>query len=328
MPVREPAAYRGCRGPPLRAGSSLEADLAKPLLEVLRDVSLDPTERAAFTEDPSQYLAQHGYEDVPAEDLSEAFGLMHDTLPADTALALSQDPVFELPGEPLATDDAAEVGELAPFGEVNGDFDVTAEDLDAGEADATADAGDADEVGDVDDVDDTTLDDLGEGFEGSGPLDDDLGLGDLDDTGAGTASAAGDSGDDLGGDAGAGSVTEATDVVGDDLAFGLGSAGADVPDPGAPDASGTPDLTAGAGGDTAALDDLDDLDDLDGATLDDVGPLDLSAGGDLMLDGDPLDHDVDDDLDDGLGLGYDDTPGADLDDLGDDVGGVDDIGAF
>jgi hypothetical protein len=110
--------------------------------------------------------------------------------------------------------------------------------------------------------------------------------------------------------------------VGDDLAFGLGSAGGDAPDPGAPDASGTPDLTAGTGGDAV------DLDDLDGATPDDAGPLDLSAGGDLVLDGDPLDHDVDDAFDDGLGLGYDDTPGADLDDLGDDVGGVDDIGAF
>jgi hypothetical protein len=34
--------------------------LAKPLLEVLRDVSLDPTERAAFAADPADYLAQHG----------------------------------------------------------------------------------------------------------------------------------------------------------------------------------------------------------------------------------------------------------------------------
>lgn len=106
--------------------------MGKPLLEVLREVALDPVEQAAFSSDPSAYLAQYGYEDVPADDLSEAFGLVADTLPPDAAQAVAATapaattddlPVDDLgPGE---LDDPAEAG-AGGFGEVTNDFDAFA----------------------------------------------------------------------------------------------------------------------------------------------------------------------------------------------------------
>jgi hypothetical protein len=57
------------------------------LLDVLRGVMLDPAEQAAYNADPSAYLGRFGYDDVDPADLSEAFGLVADTLPPDQAQA-------------------------------------------------------------------------------------------------------------------------------------------------------------------------------------------------------------------------------------------------
>ena len=57
------------------------------LLDVLRGVMLDPAEQAVYDADPGAYLEQYGYQDVDPADLSEAFGLVADTLPADQAMA-------------------------------------------------------------------------------------------------------------------------------------------------------------------------------------------------------------------------------------------------
>src|SRR5262245_66604390 len=57
------------------------------LLDVLRGVMLDPAEQAAYNADPSAYLERFGYDDVDPADLSEAFGLVADTLPPAQAPA-------------------------------------------------------------------------------------------------------------------------------------------------------------------------------------------------------------------------------------------------
>ena len=67
----------------------LEANVGKPLLDVLRELSLDPDKQAAFDDNPARYLAQFGYEDVEADHLSEAFSLVADTLPPDAAQAVA-----------------------------------------------------------------------------------------------------------------------------------------------------------------------------------------------------------------------------------------------
>jgi hypothetical protein len=60
------------------------------LLDVLRGVMLDPAEQAAYNADPGAYLARYGYDDVDSADLSEAFGLVADTLPPEVAQAAWQ----------------------------------------------------------------------------------------------------------------------------------------------------------------------------------------------------------------------------------------------
>lgn len=251
--------------------SSLEAELVKPLLEVLRDVSLDPAERAAFTADPADYLAQHGYEDVPPEDLGEAFGLMHDTLPAETAQALAHDPVYQVATtgeEALHAETAAEVGDIAPFGEVNGDFDSA---MLHGDDDADLD----------DDTDGD--DDLGDAPEDDRDGDDDRGDDDVE-LGAGF------------------------DADSDSVAFGIGSSddGGDddptvlVEDPGGPgdldDRDETFDTEAFGADVFSGLDDLDN-DDLD------TGAFGRHDSADDALDVD-ADDGVDDDADgiDDIGL--------------------------
>lgn len=127
--------------------------MGKPLLDVLRDVVLDPAEQAAFTTDPATYLAQYGYDDVAADDLSEAFGLVADTLPPDVAQAVAA----AAPAPTLAVDDddafAVGEGEGATFGDVTGDFDAVAlggpdtvpdDDIDIDDADSADSADDPD----------------------------------------------------------------------------------------------------------------------------------------------------------------------------------------
>lgn len=57
------------------------------LLDVLRGVMLDPAEQAAYNANPGAYLERYGYEGVDAADLSEAFGLVADTLTPEQAQA-------------------------------------------------------------------------------------------------------------------------------------------------------------------------------------------------------------------------------------------------
>jgi hypothetical protein len=203
----------------------LEAELARPLLEVLRDVSLDPSERAAFSADPEQYLAEHGYDDVPPEDLGEAFGLMHDTLPAETAQALVEDPVYDVPttgGEALDVESAAEVGDMAPFGDVNGDFDAAT--LRGTDDDSLDDDSlDGSDVGDADADTDADVE-LGQGYSGADMSDDSVG--DDDDGGLYL-----DGGDAVAFGVGSGSDVEGDEPLGleDDTALsGLDDGGDDV----------------------------------------------------------------------------------------------------
>jgi hypothetical protein len=134
---------------------SLEADVGKPLLDVLRDVVLDPAEQAAFTADPATYLAEYGYDGVSPDDLSEAFGLVADTLPPDVAQAVAA--AAPPPSSAPEAEFAVGEGDGAAFGDVNGDFDTVAlggpdtfpdadaDDLRFDEGDT---AGEAPEVGD------------------------------------------------------------------------------------------------------------------------------------------------------------------------------------
>jgi hypothetical protein len=78
------------------------------LLDVLRGVMLDPAEQAAYNADPDAYLQRFGYDDVDPADLSEAFGLVADTLPPDQAQAAWQ---------------SAGASDNGTFGAVTADFD-------------------------------------------------------------------------------------------------------------------------------------------------------------------------------------------------------------
>jgi hypothetical protein len=64
--------------------------VGKSLLDVLREVVIDPAERTALDElGVTGYLARHGYEDVDPEDLREAVSLAADALPPDIAQVLA-----------------------------------------------------------------------------------------------------------------------------------------------------------------------------------------------------------------------------------------------
>lgn len=134
------------------------------LLDVLRGVMLDPAEQAVYEADPRAYLGQHGYEDVDDADLSEAFGLVADTLPAEQARAAF----------------TGEVGPDVPtLGEDTTDFDVATvpEPTDVDDASAAVD-----DFDDLDDADgDAADDDLGDAFGGGVDADAD----DTNDTDAG-----------------------------------------------------------------------------------------------------------------------------------------------
>jgi hypothetical protein len=187
------------------------------LLDVLRGVMLDPAEQAAYNADPGAYLARYGYDDVDSADLSEAFGLVADTLPPDVAQAAWQasadhgdgsfggvspefdsqvgvDAAPEPAPEPEAGPPAGGDGEPEPalsFGYGEDDFtDAGTADLAAAEGGVGADEGEATES-----LDDGWDDDAGPGLDDPlGGEDDGLGVDDLDgeDHGLGV--------DDLGGD--------------------------------------------------------------------------------------------------------------------------------
>ena len=97
--------------------------MGKPLLDVLREVVLDPAKQAAFGDDPAAYLAEYGYEDVPADDVSEALSLVADTLPPEAAQAVTAAaPV----APPSPADDLGGELEGDAFGDVTQDFDAFA----------------------------------------------------------------------------------------------------------------------------------------------------------------------------------------------------------
>ena len=115
------------------------------LLDVLRGVMLDPAEQAAYNADPHAYLEQYGYDDVDPADLSEAFGLVADTLPPDQAQAAWS---------------AAAAPDDSTFGTVTQDFDGDAG-IDAPDIATTGGGGvDGAEVG-VPDVDVPEVDGAG-----------------------------------------------------------------------------------------------------------------------------------------------------------------------
>jgi hypothetical protein len=117
------------------------------LLDVLRGVMLDPAEQAVYDADPGAYLEQYGYQDVDPADLSEAFGLVADTLPVEMARAAWTGESG--PEAPTLGDDTADFddsGDDIPLGGV-GDEAVDGVDQDApavddGNADDTGNGGD------------------------------------------------------------------------------------------------------------------------------------------------------------------------------------------
>lgn len=63
--------------------------MGKPLLTVIRDLALDPAEKAAFQAAPQDYLGRHGYEGVTADELREAVSLAADTMEPQVAQAIT-----------------------------------------------------------------------------------------------------------------------------------------------------------------------------------------------------------------------------------------------
>jgi hypothetical protein len=64
--------------------------VGRSLLEILRDVAVDPGEQAALAEMGAvPYLARHGFHDVDADDVREAVDLVADTLPPEVAQTLT-----------------------------------------------------------------------------------------------------------------------------------------------------------------------------------------------------------------------------------------------
>jgi hypothetical protein len=60
-----------------------------PLLDVLRDLILDPEAQAALAANPHGYMQRFGYDDVNDADLAEAVSLVADTLPPHVAQAVT-----------------------------------------------------------------------------------------------------------------------------------------------------------------------------------------------------------------------------------------------
>jgi hypothetical protein len=219
------------------------------LLDVLRGVMLDPAEQAVYDADPGAYLEQYGYQDVDPADLSEAFGLVADTLPVDQARAAW----------------TGESGPEAPaLGADTADFD------DGGADDAPPGGFGEDAVDGFDEDAPAAQDDTGDGDEGDTVLS--FGEGEAGDASdAGTDDGLGDDGL-FGTAAPDGAPDDAhglDDLDADGAAFGGFTTGADV----------EPDELAGGVDDALdELDDTGDLADIDGLGSVDQGPDDLDIG--------------------------------------------------
>jgi hypothetical protein len=273
------------------------------LLDVLRGVMLDPAEQAAYNQNPTAYLQQYGYDDVDPADLSEAFGLVADTLPPEQAQAgLS----------------ATAAPEAATFGVVTPDFD--------GVADNGADGAEIDLAGeDVAELD-TALpgdqpaaeaDSLSFGYGedgGFGAAAGDLGPGgepvdgvdgfDTSPAAGGVASGPGGEPDD--GDAlatGLGESVDADDIDDVGVDVGVAPGEADLTEAGGDPGDGIDDIggngfggdlggAIGAGGLGDELDDgLDGGEPAEGDLPNDLGDADGTEAG-APVDGDPSDLDI------------------------------------
>ena len=221
------------------------------LLDVLRGVMLDPAEQAAYNADPHAYLEQYGYDDVDPADLSEAFGLVADTLPPDQAQAAWS---------------AAAAPDDSTFGTVTQDFDGDAG-IDAPDIATTEGAGvDAAEV-DVPEVDVPEVD----GAEGVGPA---LSFGEGDDVvdiddptfGDTTGVESGVGGPDVDDDVAA--LTGGDDDAAFDEGFDQGGFDGGFDDDLSDGLDHGPDHGGGGGGDDGSDDGHDGLDDTDPDDLD------------------------------------------------------------
>jgi hypothetical protein len=237
--------------------------VGKSLLDVLRDVTLDPGEQAAFTADPAGYLAQYGYEDVQADDLSEAFSLVADTLPPEVAQAVSTGN-GPLAGADQFGDSGNLGGDLGP-GDLGGDGSQA---FGAGFDTGVPDQPDLALAGDTDDsvVADETA------------IEDDADFGGSHDVGFGEGSDATYGADDIDGDG----LDDAGPFDGDTTDDITGELTDDGMDDGADQAGGfslTPEV------DTSALDRVEDTDDVDDS---------FGDGGDGGFDAADLPDSVDD----------------------------------
>jgi len=220
------------------------------LLDVLRGVMLDPAEQAVYDADPGAYLGQYGYEDVDPADLSEAFGLVADTLPAHLAQAAWTGESG--PQSPALGDDTTEFDGGGPDDAAIAIGDDAVDQLDAPDGDDDGD-GDGDTVlsfGQGED-DDAGVDALDGADDGYGLF----GTAAPDDADAAEALDAGDPGDADGG-------------------FGQFAGGEDSLDDGLDD-SLDDDLDHELDDD---LDDTDDLAEIDGFGPVDHGPDDIDIG--------------------------------------------------
>jgi hypothetical protein len=218
------------------------------LLDVLRGVMLDPAEQAVYDADPGAYLEQYGYQDVDPADLSEAFGLVADTLPVEVARAAW----------------TGESGPEAPaLGDDTADFDDSVADVpSSGVGEEAVDGVDQDAPAAEDDGDGQVIGDEGDSVLSFGEGD----AGEASDDGM--AEGLGEEG--LFGTAATGTAgaTELDDLGADD-AFGSITTGADD------------GIAGGLDHDLGELDDTDDIDDLaeiDGLGTVGDGPDDLDIG--------------------------------------------------
>ena len=284
MPRGELCPYLGAV-PRSGAALLLEANVGKPLLDVLRELSLDPDKQAAFDDNPARYLAQFGYEGVEADDLSEAFSLVADTLPPDEARSV----VATAPAPPDADDGSGGAPDTTinpdedAFGGVDESFDTASLNGSDGDGPDLSAVDDIDDIDGLDGLDDVVDAEVGDGAGGNGGYGTgELSLGDLADEGFdgdgidagdtvafGVGSEAGDGGD------GATGLTD--DLGGDD--------GPPFLDDDA-EAFALDDLDDAGGGDSGLGDDeLDDVTDLgDGAAVDDVDDVDDGPVDDLSFD--------------------------------------------
>jgi hypothetical protein len=279
------------------------------LLDVLRGVMLDPAEQAAYNADPSAYLERFGYDDVDPADLSEAFGLVADTLPPDqaqAAWAAASTPDGDAFGTVTAdfdSDNGAEPpepdGGLGPGSESPGDIGETSLSFGQGEADDGPPAPAAVEP----EAGDGGATAPGSDFEPAAPVGGESGLSDASGLDAGYADVADDF-DDADGDGIDDAYDSDADGDGIDDAYDSGAGGTVGSDA---DGDGIDDAyDSGASGAVGTDADGDGIDDAyDSGTGGAVGTDDSSAGGGfgggLDADGDGIDGGYDSGLDDDLG---------------------------